>query len=404
MGIKLRLSIFNFLEFFVWGAWLISAGAYMSESLNFNGIQIGSVYATLGLASLFMPAIMGVIADKWLNAEKLFAISHLILGILFVTLAQMTDFNIFYVLMLLIAICYMPTIGLNNAISYYVLEENKFDIIKCFPPIRVWGTIGFVMATWCIDALQWKIEKEQFYLAAAGSFFLGLYAFTLPIVPVSHNKNQTLIERFGLDAFVLFRKKKIAVFFVFSVLLGATLQITNIWGVPFLNDFEALYPDAFAVKHSVFLMSLSQISETLFILLIPFFLKRFGIKKVILMSLFAWALRFGFFGIGSPEGLGLIFLTLSMVVYGLAFDFFNISGSLFIDKEVPTQIRSSAQGLFMMMVNGVGAFVGGYASGYVADYFTDNGDRDWPKIWFVFALYALVTGGAFGILFKQKRN
>lgn len=191
---------------------------------------------------------------------------------------------------------------------------------------------------------------------------------------------------------------------MFSVLLGATLQITNIWGVPFLNDFEALYPDAFAVKHSVFLMSLSQISETLFILLIPFFLKRFGIKKVILISLFAWALRFGFFGIGSPEGLGLIFLTLSMVVYGLAFDFFNISGSLFIDKEVPTQIRSSAQGLFMMMVNGVGAFVGGYASGYVADYFTDNGDRDWPKIWFVFALYALVTGGAFGILFKQKRN
>lgn len=404
MNIKIKLTILNFFEFFVWGTWLISTGAYMSVSLKFTGIQIGSVYATLGLASLFMPAIMGIIADKWLNAEKLFGISHLILGVLFIGLTQVTDFNSFYVLMLLVSMFYMPTIGLNNAISYHILEENKFDIVKDFPPIRVWGTIGFIIAAWFIDILQWKVGKEQFYLAALSAIVLGIYSFTLPKIPVSKTKDQTLLQRLGLDAFVLFKEKKIAIFLVFSVLLGAALQITNIWGVPFLSDFETTYPDAFAVKHSVFLMSLSQISEVVFILFIPFCLKKFGIKKVMLMSLFAWVFRFGFFGIGTPEGIGLMFLILSMIIYGLAFDFFNISGSLFIDKEVSPKIRSSAQGLFMMMVNGIGAFLGGYASGYVVDYFTQYETKNWSSIWFTFSVYALIIGVAFALLFKYKHN
>ncbi|MEC3906740.1 nucleoside permease [Tamlana sp. 2201CG12-4] len=404
MGIKQRLIIFNFLEFFVWGTWLISAGAYMSVTLKFTGIQIGSVYATLGLASLFMPAIMGAIADKWLSAEKLFGMSHLILVVFFIGVTQVASFSLFYVLMLFVSMFYMPTIGLNNAISYHILEDYKYDIIKAFPPIRVWGTIGFIIAAWCIDLLQWQVGKEQFYLAAIASGVLGIYSFTLPKIPTSNTSNQTLIQRLGLDAFVLFKKKNIAVFLIFSVLLGAALQITNIWGVPFLTDFEVDYKDSFAVKHSVFLMSLSQISEVIFILFIPFCLKKFGIKKVMLMSLFAWIFRFGFFGIGSPSGLGVMFLILSMIIYGLAFDFFNISGSLFIDKEVSPKIRSSAQGLFMMMVNGVGAFLGGYASGLVVDCFTEKNIKDWSSIWFVFAGYALVIGIAFALLFKYKHN
>jgi MFS transporter, NHS family, xanthosine permease len=403
MNIKIRLAIFNFLEFFVWGSWLLSAGAYMSASLHFNGIQIGSVYATLGLASLFMPAIMGIIADKWLNAEKLFGLSHLILAVLCIALTQITDYNSFYVTMFLISVFYMPTIGLNNSISYAILEKNKFDIITAFPPIRVWGTIGFIIAAWLIDLFQWQVTKEQFYLSAVGSAILGIYSFTLPKIPIAKSKNQTLLQRFGLDAFRLFKKKNIAIFFIFSVLLGAALQITNIWGVPFLSDFELNFKDSFAVKHPVFLMTLSQISETLFILLIPFFLKKFGIKKVMLMSFLAWVLRFGLFGIGNPEGFGLVSLTLSMIIYGLAFDFFNISGSLFIDKEVSPKIRASAQGLFMMMVNGVGAIIGGYGSGFVVDYYTDN-TVNWPTIWFVFAGYALVIAIAFAVLFKYKHK
>ena len=404
MNIKQRLIIFNFLEFFAWGTWLLSAGTYMSASLHFTGIQVGSIYATMGIGSLFMPPIMGIVADKFVNAEKLFGISHFIMTGLFYLLAQVSGFSAFYILMLLISMFYMPTIALNNSISYYSLEKNNLNVVKVFPPIRVWGTIGFILAAWMIDLLGWKSGKEQFYLSAIATFILGIYAFTLPKVPVSKGKGKSIVHRFGLDAFVLFKRKQIAIFLIFSVLLGAALQITNIWGVVFLSDFEVGFKNSFAVKHSVFLMSLSQISETLFILAIPFFLKRFGIKKVMLMSLFAWVFRFGFFGIGNPEGWGIVFLILSMIIYGLAFDFFNISGSIFIDNEVSPQIRSSAQGLFMMMVNGVGAFWGGTVSGYIVDIFTNNSVRDWPMIWLSFALYALVIGISFSLLFKYKHN
>ncbi len=404
MDIKLRLKIFGFLEFFVWGTWLISAGAYMYTTLNYSGIQIGSVYATLGIASIFIPPIMGTIADKWLNPEKLFGILHLILGGLFLVIAQVSDFETFYILMLSIAMFYMPTIGLNNSISFHILEDHKLDLLKDFPPIRVWGTIGFIIAAWCVDLLQWQISKEQFYLASLAAFILGLYTFTLPKIPVVKVENQSWLHRFGLDNFMLFRKKNIAVFFVFSILLGAALQITNIWGVSFLNDFQSDFKDAFAVKHSVFLISISQISEVVFILFIPFFMRKFGIKTIIIISFFAWVLRFGFFGIGSPEGIGLVYLILSMIVYGVAFDFFNISGSLFIDREVPPKIRSGAQGLFMMMSNGFGSVLGGYASGFVVDYFTKNDVRDWTSIWFVFSAYALINGIAFAFLFKYKHN
>lgn len=401
MSVKLKLIALNFLEFFAWGAWLLSAGAYMYMSLHFTGIQIGAVYGTLGISSLFMPAIMGIIADRWINVERLFGISHLILSGLLVWITTVTDFNTFYMIILLISMFYMPTIALNNSISYAILERHKFDIVKVFPPIRVWGTVGFILAAWLVDLLGWKIGKEQFLVSAAASLILGIYAFTLPAIPPEQTENKTLMQRFGLDAFVLFKEKKMAIFFVFSLLLGAALQITNIWGVPFLEDFAKDYQGYFAVEHSLFLMTLSQISETLFILTIPFFLKRFGIKKVMLMSMGAWVLRFAFFGIGNPGG-GLIFLVLSMIIYGMAFDFFNISGSLFVEKESKPSMRSSAQGLFMLMTNGLGAVLGSYASGFIVDHYTVGTDRDWPTIWFIFALYALVITISFAVLFKYK--
>ncbi|MGV6846724.1 MAG: nucleoside permease [Lutibacter sp.] len=404
MNIKLRLTVLNFLEFFAWGSWLLSAGAYMYITLKFTGIQIGAVYGTLGIASLFMPAIIGIIADKYLNAERVFGLSHLILGVLLIWISGVKDFDTFYMIVFLISMFYMPTIALDNSISYAILEKKGFDIIKVFPPIRVWGTVGFIIAAWIVDMLGWKVGKEQFLVSAIASIILGIYAFTLPAVkPSGSSEKKSIAQRLGLDAFSLFKDKKMAIFFIFSMLLGAALQVTNIWGVPFLEDFKVNYAGYFAVKHSLFLMTLSQISETLFILTIPFFLKKFGIKKVMLMSMLAWVLRFGFFGIGNPGG-GLIFLILSMIIYGMAFDFFNISGSLFVEKESKPSMRSSAQGLFMLMTNGLGAVLGAYASGFIVDLFTQNTHKDWPSIWFIFATYALVIAIAFAILFKYKHN
>jgi len=252
--------------------------------------------------------------------------------------------------------------------------------------------------------LGWTQSANQFYFAAGFSLFLGLYAFTLPNVPTSKSENKSLISRLGLDAFVLFKDKKMAIFFIFSMMLGIVLQISNAWASEFIRSFTGAFPDSFAVKHSNILISLSQISETAFILTIPFFLKRFGIKAVMMMSMLAWFFRFALFGIGNPEGMGLGFLVLSMIVYGMAFDFFNISGSLFVETETNNKFRSSAQGLFMLLTNGLGAFIGGYTSGLIVDYFTTNGIRDWTTIWFVFAAYALILALVFAKIFKYKHN
>lgn len=404
MNIKFRLTILNFFEFFVFGTWLISLGGYLGGQLQFTGSQIGTIFSTLGIASIIMPAIVGIIADKYVNAQKLFGILHVVGAIFLYFLAQVNNFDTFFWIILGYLLLYMPSIGLANAVSYSILADNKYDVIKDFPPIRVWGTIGFIVAMWAIDVLEWAHSPNQFYFAAAFSLTLGIYSFTLPKVPLAKSENKTLKERLGLDALVLFKEYKMAVFFIFSMLLGVVLQISNAWASEFLRSFTESFPDSFAVKHSNILISLSQISETVFILTIPFFLKRFGIKTVMLMSMLAWFLRFGLFGIGNPEGIGLGYLLLSMIVYGMAFDFFNISGSLFVETETDHKFRSSAQGLFILLTNGLGALVGGYTSGLIVDYFTHDGIRDWSTIWLTFAGYAIVLAIVFSLLFKYKHN
>jgi MFS transporter, NHS family, xanthosine permease len=404
MSIRNRLIIMNFLEFFIWGAWLISLGGYMIRTLGFTGSQVGSIYATMGVASLFMPAIMGIVADRWINAERVLGMCHIIGAGLLVLAAQQTEYDMMYILMLLNAMVYMPTIALNNSVAYSILQRQDIDIVKFFPPIRVWGTVGFVVAMWAIDFGQWTLSATQLYVSAFSALALGLYAFTLPACPPSKVKaGGSIWSTLGLDAFVLFKRKRMAIFFIFAMFLGAALQITNTFGEAFIHDFDKVYPDSFAVQHPSILMSISQISETLFILTIPFFLMRFGIKRVMLMSILAWVLRFALFGWGNP-GDGFILLVLSMIIYGMAFDFFNISGSLFVKKESDNSIVSSAQGLFMLMTNGIGAFLGGTLSGWVVDYFTNNGVRDWPSIWFTFAGYALLLGIIFPIAFRYKHT
>lgn len=403
MTIKYRLTALNFLEYFVWGAWLVSLGGYMFSTLHFSGLQISSIFGTMGIASLFMPGLLGIIADRWVNAEKLLGLCHLVGAGLLVAATRVTDYQTLYILMLLNAMFYMPTIALNNTVSYIVLEKNNFNIVKDFPPIRVWGTIGFICAMWVVDFSHWTISVSQLYVSAAAGIVMGIYSFTMPSCPPVKTASKSVVSSLGLDAFVLFRKGTMAVFFIFAMFLGAALQITNAFGGPFLNSFKPTYPDSFAVLHPNLLISISQISETLFILAIPFFLNRFGIKRVMLMSIFAWVFRFGLFAIGNP-GNGLIFLVLSMIVYGMAFDFFNISGSLFIEREAPHSIRASAQGLFMIMTNGLGAFLGGFFSGRVIDHYTVNKVVDWPSCWFVFAGYTLVLGIVFPLAFRYRHK
>jgi NHS family xanthosine MFS transporter len=404
MGIKNRLILMNFFQFFVWGCWLISLGGYMFNTLGFTGVQVGSIYATMGVASLFMPGLLGIVADRWVNAERVLGACHIIGAGLFVWASMISDYDLLYWVMLLYSMVYMPTIALNNSVAYHVLEKRGHDVVKEFPPIRVWGTVGFIVAMWVVDLVGLKEGPGQFYVSAAASLGLGIYAFFMPkCKPDRSQKNKTFISALGLDAFVLFKQSKMAIFFVFAMLLGAALQITNMLGEPFLMDFKAIYPSSFAVKHPGILMSISQMSETLFILTIPFFMKRFGIKKVMLISILAWVLRFGLFGFVNPEG-GFILLILSMIIYGMAFDFFNISGSLFVEMETTTKIRSSAQGLFMIMTNGIGAICGGLISGWVVDHFTVNGIKDWQSIWFSFAAYALLLGILFPFIFKYKHK
>ena len=429
MGIKNRLVAMSFLQFFVWGAWLTTLGTYGFDFKKWSGADFGIVFTTLGIASIFMPTIMGIIADRWVNVEKLYGILHILYGIVLLVLPQIDSPNMFF-WALLIGMCfYMPTISLSNSISYAVLSDRGFNVIKIFPGIRVWGTIGFIVAMWCTNLFSdelspWATGKEigykianitghsimtnQFYFAAVVAIFLGFYSFTLPkCPPKNESKNsKSYIEILGLNAFKLFAQYKMALFFVFSMFLGAALQLTNMYGDTFLKDFKNIpeYADSFVVEYSTMIISISQISETLFILAIPFFLRKFGIKKVILFSMIAWVLRFGLFSFGDPET-GIWMIILSNIVYGMAFDFFNISGSLFIETTTSARIRSSAQGLFMMMTNGFGAILGSWLSGIVIDkYFTNNGMKDWHNIWLSFAVYALVIAIAFGILFKHKHD
>jgi NHS family xanthosine MFS transporter len=408
MGIKFRLLVMSFLQFFVWGAWLITVSNYWFITKKWGGAEFGAIFSTLGFASLIMPTLTGIIADRWVNAERLYGILHILGGLALACIPMVNHPGTFFWVIFAAMLCYMPTISLSNSVAYNILKTNHFDVIKVFPPIRVWGTIGFIVAMWVTNLTGNKASANQFYIAAVVAVVLGMYSFSLPKCPPlkSTAKDAPLVDLLGLSAFKLFGSYKLALFFIFSMFLGGALQLTNMYGDVFISEFATIpeHSDSLVVKYSTLIMSISQVSETLFILAIPFFLKRFGIKTVMLISMFAWVLRFAFFAYGDP-GTGLWMIILSCIVYGMAFDFFNISGSLFIETTTDSRIRSSAQGLFMMMTNGFGAILGSLASGYVIEkYFTTNGTKDWHHIWLSFALYALVIAIGFAFLFKHQHD
>ena len=398
----------NFLQFFIWGAWLITIGGYWFQNRGWSGTEFGIIFSTMGIASLFMPAIAGIIADRWVNAEKLLGILHIFGAIVLFMLPEVNNPADFFWVMLLNMIFYMPTISLSITVAYSALNNANLDVVKNYPPIRVFGTIGFIVAMWTVSLLKIETSSAQFYIASGASLVLGLFSFTLPKCAISKNvKTKTFIETLGLKAFTLFKDSKMAMFFIFSMLLGASLQLTNAYGDTFLHDFAKIpeYKNLLTIEYPAIIMSISQMSETLFILAIPFFLKRFGIKKVMLISMFAWVLRFVLFGFGNPAEM-LWMIILSNIVYGMAFDFFNISGSLFVETQTDSSIRASAQGVFMMMTNGFGAIFGSWTSGLLIDnFFKDaNGNYEWQGIWLTFAAYSLVIAILFAIFFKHKHN
>ncbi|MBP6424443.1 MAG: nucleoside permease [Flavobacterium sp.] len=408
MSIKFRLIVMSFLQFFVWGAWLITVANYWFGTRQWDGAQFGAIFSTMGIASIFMPTLCGIIADRWINAEKLYGVLHILGGLTLLYVPQVTNPVDFFWVILVAMLFYMPTIALSNSVAYNALKKGNLNVVKDFPPIRVWGTVGFIVAMWITNLTGNKASENQFYIAAIAAIGLGIYSFTLPkCTPEGKTTDsKSFVDLIGLSSFKLFANYKLALFFLFSMFLGAALQLTNAYGDVYLDDFKRLpeYSDSLVVKYSTLIMSISQVSETLFILAIPFFLKRFGIKQVMLLSMVAWVLRFGLFAYGNP-GDGLWMIIVSCIVYGMAFDFFNISGSLFVETSTDSTIRSSAQGLFMMMTNGFGAIFGSITSGYVIEkYFTTSVGKDWHTIWLSFAIYALVITIAFAIFFKHKHN
>lgn len=451
MGIKLRLIIMNFLQFAIWGSYLVCIGNFLGRVGL--GDYISWFYVAQGVVSIFMPAIIGAIADKFIEPQRLLGISHLTASLFMLIAAwfgyqatlqtvagQVTSIGPIFIAYCLSVAFYMPTIALSNTVAFSILKDNGFDTVKDFPPIRVFGTVGFIVAMWFVNfvgfggsGIQASVQEGvselqlvpmasqftymQLIVCGALGLLLGLYAFTLPSCPIKRSdkkEHKSLVQRLGLDAFVLFKQRKMALFFIFSMLLGVSLQITNGYATPYINSFAAHSQSWFA-ENPTLLVSVSQISEALCILLIPFCLKRFGIKIVMLMAMFAWVLRFGFFGIGSTESIiGIVLLFLSCIVYGVAFDFFNVSGALFVEQEASKPMQASAQGLFMLMTNGIGASVGTWIAGKIVSHYCDwsggylitreGVSGGWPATWLIFAAYALVVAVVFALVFKYKHT
>jgi NHS family nucleoside permease-like MFS transporter len=400
------------------------------------GDKIAWFYAIQGIVSIFMPTLMGIIADKYIQPQRVLGLCHLLAGGFMLAcwwLGMQAGFgqeleakSLFIALYTLSVAFYMPTIALANTTAFTILKKNGLDTVKDFPPIRVLGTVGFILTMWFVNCACWEdgafsltlaesahkfqYTYMQFFVSGLLSMVLCVYCFTLPECKLEPKEGMSLAESFGLNAFKLFKTKKMALFFIFSALLGMCLQVTNGYAGPFITSFkgstDAAIASSFAANNATLLTSISQISEALCILMIPFFLKRYGIKVVMLMSMFAWVFRFGFFGLGNPAMPGVIMFILSCIVYGVAFDFFNVSGGIFVDQECEPSVKASAQGLFMMMTNGVGATIGTLAAGEIVNHYCSwqNGflQGDWTTCWFIFSTFALIVGVSFALVFHPE--
>ena len=392
--IKLQLSSMMFLEFFIWGGWFVTMGTFLSQSFKASGSQLATAYETQSIGAIIAPFIIGLIADRYFSAQKILGFLHLI-GALLLYLAGSSDsFISFYPFILMYMILYMPTLALVNSVAFRQMKDPS----KEFPPIRVFGTVGWIIAGLIIGYLGWESQKlleNTFYVTASASLILGIFSFTLPNTPPTADKGDYSISKIlGLDALSLLKDKKYLIFFISSILICIPLAFYYQHANQFLNEIGM--PKAAAV------MTLGQISEALFILLLPIFLKRYGIKTTLIVGMLAWVLRYLLFAYGDV-GQGTWMLILGVVLHGICYDFFFVSGQIYTDFKAGEQFKSSAQGLITLATYGLGMLIGFRIAGNITDLYANDSGHDWTQIWMLpsgFALFVLIF---FIITFRDEK-
>lgn len=398
---KAKLSFMMFLEFFIWGGWFVTLGTFLSNNLSASGGEIGQAFSTQSWGAIIAPFIIGLIADRYFNAEKILGVLHLIGAVLMYQLSNAESFDVFYPYVLGYMIAYMPTLALVNSVSFNQMDDPAKD----FPLIRVWGTVGWIAAGWIISlGFQWdslqNIEggalKNTFSMVAIASAVLGIFSFLLPATPPNNkgDKSASISEILGLDALGLLKDKNFLVFFLSSILICIPLAFYYQNLSPFLTELQ--------VENSTAWASAGQISEVVFMLLLPFFFKKFGFKKTILVGMLAWVIRYVLFAYGDSDGL-FVMLISGILLHGICYDFFFVSGQIYTDSKAGEKYKSSAQGLITLATYGVGMLVGFKIAGMITDKFLiEGGGHNWESIWVYPAGFAIIVLIIFALLFKNE--
>ncbi len=393
LKVRLQLSSLMLLQYFVWGCWYVTMGNYLMKTLNFDGAQVGHAYGTFAIAAMVSPFFMGMIADKYFAIERLLGTLHLVGAVLLFAISEVHTFGNFYILLLAYSFCYTPTMALSNSLSFSQLKDPG----KEFPGIRVLGTIGWIIAGLLIGFLGVEDKATFFKIAAVVSAVLGLYSFTMPHVPPKNNQEKkTISQILGLDAFLLFKEKDFLIMIISSVLICIPLMFYYSFTNAFLNET--------GMTNAAGKMTMGQMSEIIFMLVMPFFFKRLGVKKMVLIGMAAWVVRYILFAYGDNESLVWMFY-MGIILHGICYDFFFVTGQIFVDKRAPENLRSSAQGLITFATYGLGFYIGTLASGKIVDmYLLSDNLHDWKMIWMAPAVFSLLVLMFFAYFFKDKLN